>query len=146
MDGSSDAGHSLPPRFIPTQFGTFSMVEWSGQNTSGMRAVSDKVVIFPDQCPNMTEGGIIYPDSVKQTMGAAATTGVLVSVGPSAFAYDADRLTKWVGDRPKAGDRVFFQKYSGQEHTGRDGMLYRIMQDRAIACVEEPELPETTAD
>jgi co-chaperonin GroES (HSP10) len=133
-----EALNDLPPRFIPTQFGSYSMVEWSGSNTSGLRALCDKVVVFPDQVPNMTEGGIIFPDSIKESLGASATTGILVSVGPQAFAYDSDRLVKWVGERPKAGDRVYFQKYVGQEHSGRDGMLYRIMQDKSIACIEEP--------
>jgi hypothetical protein len=35
-------------------------------------------------------------------------------------------------------------KYAGQEHTGRDGLLYRVMEDRSIAGVEEPlEIGET---
>lgn len=127
----------LKPRFIPTQFGTFQMVEWSGRNTSGLRAFCDKVVVLPDQSPDMV-GSIAIPDSVKETVGAAATTGILVSVGPQAFAYDTQRLVRWEGHRPQAGDRVYFQKYSGQEHTGRDGLMYRIMEDRSIAAGEEP--------
>lgn len=128
----------MEERFIPTQFGSFSMVQWSGANTSGIRALCDKVVILPDQAPDMTEGGVFIADSIKQTMGAAATTGILVSVGPQAFAYDSMRAVYWVGERPIAGDRVYFMKYAGQEHTGRDGLLYRVMEDRSIAGLEEP--------
>lgn len=128
----------MEPRFIPTQFGDFITVPWSGQNTSGIRALCDKVVVLPDQAPSMTEGNIIIPDSIKETMGLAATTGVLVSVGPQAFAYDSARMVHWVGERPKAGDRIYFMKYAGQEHTGRDGLLYRIMEYGCVAGLEEP--------
>ena len=135
----------MEERFIATQFGSFSMVQWSGSNTSGIRALCDKVLVLPDQAPDVTAGGIVMPDEIKGRQGTAATTGVLVSVGPQAFAYDSQRLVHWVGDRPKAGDRVYFMKYAGQEHTGRDGLLYRVMEDRSIAGVEEP-LEETQAE
>ena len=135
----------MEERFILTQFGAFDKVEWSGTNTSGIRALCDKVLVLPDQAPDVTAGGIVMPDEIKGRQGTAATTGVLVSVGPQAFAYDSQRLVHWVGDRPKAGDRVYFMKYAGQEHTGRDGLLYRVMEDRSIAGVEEP-LEETQAE
>lgn len=127
----------MEERFIATQFGSFSRVDWTGVNTSGIRAMCDKVVVMPDQAPDMI-GGIVIPDEAKANQGAAATTGILVSVGPQAFAYDSQRLVHWVGDRPVAGDRVYFMKYAGQEHTGRDGLLYRVMEDRSIAGMEEP--------
>ena len=133
----------MEERFIATQFGSFSMVQWSGSNTSGIRALCDKIVVLPDQAPDMI-GGIVIPEEARDRQGTAATTGVLVSVGPQAFAYDSQRLVHWVGDRPKAGDRVWFMKYAGQEYTGRDGLLYRVMEDRSIAGVEEPlEIGET---
>lgn len=135
----------MEERFIPTQFGSFGMVQWTGRNTSGLRALCDKVVVLPDQAPDITEGNIIIPDEAKANMGAAATTGVLVSVGPQAFAYDSDRMVHWVGERPKPGSRVYFQKYAGQEHLGRDGLMYRIMQDKSIAADEEPEETEMSA-
>jgi chaperonin GroES len=127
----------MEDRFIPTQFGSYGMVQWTGRNESGIRAYCDKVIVLPDQVPGMTEGGIIIADSIKDTMGAAATTGILVSVGPQAFAYDSMRAVHWTGDRPQPGDRVYFQKYAGQIHTGRDGLEYRIMEDRSIAAGEE---------
>lgn len=129
----------MQDRYIPTQFGSYGMVEWTGRNTSGIRAYCDKVIVLPDQAPDMTAGNIIIPDEAKSNMGAAATTGILVSVGPLAFVYDSTGNFRWEGPRPAAGDRVYFQKYSGQEHQGRDGLMYRVMDSRAIAAGEEPE-------
>lgn len=129
----------LTPRAtIRTQHGTFEVIPWPGYNTSGIMALCDTVIVLPDQVPDSVRG-IILPDQVKETTGFAATTGVLVSVGPQAFAYDSERLVKWQGQRPKAGDRIYFEKYAGQAHFGRDGVLYRLMQDRAVGALEMTE-------
>jgi len=129
----------LEDRFISTQFGTFTKAEWTGKNTSGMRAYCDKVLVLPDQAVRITAGGIHIPDDSQENQTMAATSGVLVSVGPQAFAYDSNRLVHWVGERPKPGDRVFFMKYAGQMHQGRDGLSYRFMEDRSIAGGLDPE-------
>jgi chaperonin GroES len=127
--------------FFPTQFGTYMMVQWTGRNESRIRALCDMVLVLPDQPADMA-GSIVIPDSVKETTGAAATTGVLISCGPQAFAYDSGRQVRWEGERPKPGDRIYFQKYAGQEHRGRDGLMYRLMVDKSIAGMEEPEPTE----
>lgn len=137
----SEADTELEPRSgatIETAFGSYDMQLWSGRNESGIRALCDKVLVLPDQSVTMTDGGIIIPDVVKETVGMAATTGILVSAGPQAFAYDSLRQTHWVGERPGPGTRVFFKKYAGQEHSGRDGLMYRLMFDGDIAGMEEP--------
>lgn len=129
--------------FIPTEFGSYQMVHWTGKNTSGIRAYCDKVIVLPDRAPDMV-GSIIVPGQAQESQAAAATTGILVSVGPQAFAYDSMRTVHWQGDRPKPGDRVYFQKYAGQLHMGRDGLEYRIMEDRSIAAGEEPDDTQVT--
>jgi co-chaperonin GroES (HSP10) len=64
-----------------------------------------------------------------------------VAVGEQAFAYDTRRLVYWEGERPKAGSRVWFQKYAGFEYTGHDGLMYRVMEDRQIAAMDIPVPP-----
>jgi co-chaperonin GroES (HSP10) len=134
----TDDGQLLPRTgTIDTQFGSYDMAAWSGQNTSGIRALCDKVLVLPDQAMTMA-GSIIITDTSQESITAAATTGILVSVGPQAFAYDSDRLVHWEGERPQPGSRVYFQKYAGQEHMGRDGQMYRVMRDKDIAAMDEP--------
>ena len=128
----------LPPRYVVTQFGAFGEAEWSGRNDSGIRALCDKVVVLPDQAPAMTQGGVYIPDEARDHQATAATTGILVSVGPQAFEYDSRRQVEWRGEKPQPGDRVFFVKYAGSEHKGRDGRLYRVLEDRSISGLEEP--------
>lgn len=133
----------MEDRFIDTSTTFFMDAAWDGANHSGMRPVCDKVLILPDHVPDMV-AGMIMPDEVKDSKGAASMTGVIIACGPQAFAYDSDRLVRWEGERPTPGDRVWFVKYAGQEYQGRDGLTYRIMQDRAIAAMEDdaPQLDE----
>lgn len=135
---SSDGSDGLRDRLIVTQFGQFNLAKWDGTNHSGLQPVSDRVLVMCDQAADMTMGGVYIPDDSKEKMGYAATTGVLVACGPQAFAYDSRRLVYWEGDRPNPGDRVVFQKYSGIEYDGRDGLMYRLMEDRCIGAVELP--------
>jgi co-chaperonin GroES (HSP10) len=138
---SSDGGAGLPDRLIITQFGQYR-AQYDGENRSGLQPICDLVLVLCDQAADMTSGGIHIPDDVREKMGYAATTGVVVAVGPQAFAYDSRRMVFWEGERPKQGDRVVFKKYSGIEYDGRDGMMYRLMEDRCIGAIELPIEPE----
>ena len=140
----------LEPKILTTQFGQYDLAPWAGDNTSGLQPLCEKVLVMCDQASPMTAGGIILSDETREKTGFAATSGVLVAVGDQAFAYDADRLVHWAGKRPSPGTRVIFQKYAGLEYTGRDGLLYRVMQDKQIAAMEiepgggVPEVVPTT--
>jgi len=131
----------MEERILDTQFGQFRPAAWGGANRSGIQPLCDKVLVLPDQ-PMPTHGSIIIPESIQETQGYAATTGLLVATGSQAFAYDSDRLTRWDGARPVPGVRIFFQKYAGQDYMGKDGLMYRLMQDRSIAGVEIEDQPE----
>jgi co-chaperonin GroES (HSP10) len=126
----------LTPKILTTQFGQYDLAPWTGENTSGLMPLCEKVLVMCDQAAPMTSGGVILPDIVQERTGFAATSGVLAAVGDQAFAYDADRLVHWAGKRPEPGTRVIFQKYAGLEYTGRDGLMYRVMQDKQIAAME----------
>jgi co-chaperonin GroES (HSP10) len=119
-------------RLLKTLHGQFVMREWDGHNRSGIEPVCDKVLVLVDPAAAKTSGGIIMTETVNEQQTLASTTGLLVAVGPQAFAYDSRRLTHWEGERPKRGMRVFFERYAGQDYNGSDGNLYRIMQDTSI--------------
>lgn len=129
----------MEDRILTTVTGIYTAGQWDGQNHSRIKPVCDKVVVLVDEAVEATKGGIIITDQGQEVQTLAATTGVLVAVGPQAFAYDSDRLVRWEGERPQPGDRVYFQKYAGQEYTGWDGRMYRLLQDRSVAGVEIPD-------
>lgn len=130
------ADEGLRPRVLDTVHGQFETASWDGMNHSRIAAVNDKVVVLVDQYVKQTTGGIIIPDTLHEGKTLAATTGVLVNVGPQAFVWDSHRVVRWEGAKPSPGDRVYFTKYAGQEYTGADGLVYRLMEDRCIGGVE----------
>ena len=126
----------LRPRVLDTVHGQFIMAQWGGINRSRIGAVNYKVVVLVDQSVKQTTGGIMIPERYQEPKTLGATTGVIVDVGPQAFVWDAHRVVRWEGRKPSAGDRVYFTKYAGQEYTGADGLVYRLMEDRCIGGVE----------
>jgi chaperonin GroES len=135
----------MEDRTFVTRRGVYERAPWDGINHSGLRPLCDMVLVQVDGGAERTSGGIMVADQTKETTSLGSTTGVLIQCGPQAFAYDADRLVRWEGDRPKPGDRVWFQRYAGQEHYGVDGELYRLMRDSVVAAVEDREI-ETASE
>lgn len=128
----------MEQRILSTHHGQYELAPWDGRNLSGIGPLCDKVLVLVDTAMGTTTGGIIITDSLQENQTLASTTGLLVAVGPQAFAYDSDRTVKWEGERPQPGSRVYFQKYAGQEYTGLDGLLYRLMADRSVAGMAIP--------
>jgi chaperonin GroES len=129
----------MQERFLTTNRGTFKQAKWDGLNRAGLKPLCDFVLVMVDEIADVTPGGIVTTEQAQETGTLGSTTGIIIAIGPQAFAYDKDRLVKWEGERPKGGDRIWFERYAGQEHTGLDGKLYRIMQDRTIAGMEDKE-------
>mgnify|MGYP001609456512 CR=1 FL=1 len=109
--------------------------EWTGENTSGILPIGDRVLVLVDKPEQRTLGGIEIPVETAARAGMAAETGVLVAVGESAFKWMNDRIHPWVGVAPKPGDRVILERYSGQLHVGADGEIYRLMEAKNLGAV-----------
>lgn len=101
-------------------------------NPSGIFPTEFKVVVKPVEVKEKTAGGIIVPEESRERMQYAAQEGVLVAVSPLAFSYE-----KWPEgyEPPQIGSRVLFAKYAGAKVKGRDGVDYRLINDRDVAAV-----------
>ena len=108
------------------------MKKVNGTNPSGVYPTEFKVLIRPKAIEEKTAGGIIIPDQTKDRDQFAQMEGELIAVSPLAFTY-AD----WPGDfnPPKAGDRVLFAKYGGAVVKGKDGIEYRLTNDKDVCAV-----------
>lgn len=114
-------------------------------NKSGIHPSGDRVLIKPDEIEEITPGGIIIPDTVGELHAMAQSIGTFIESGPDAYVdhveKDAEgRITKIVGYKThfaKPGDRVAFAKYGGLQVTGKDGQVYRIMNDVDVTAVVE---------
>jgi chaperonin GroES len=92
------------------------------------RPPRDRVVIRRVEGDDKTKGGIIIPDTVKKK----PQEGEVVAVGPGA----RDESGKLVPLDLKAGDRVFFGKWSAAE-VKIDGQELLIMKETDIMGVIE---------
>jgi co-chaperonin GroES (HSP10) len=124
---------------ITTPVATYTIVEWVGRNTSGIQPFGERVLILPDQ-PAAEVNGIAYPAMYIERAAEAAETGVMVALGESAWAWNGDRSRRYEGVKPAPGARVYFERYAGAKFKGRDGLLYRLMEDKSVGgFAVEPE-------
>lgn len=105
-----------------------------GKNESGCAPIGDRVLIRPDIAAAKS-GALTLPDAVVERAQLSSSSGVIVAVGDGAFFWNSDRTRPYEGEKPRAGDRVFFDKYAGKEILGDDGVNYRLMDDVSIGGV-----------
>lgn len=91
-----------------------------------LRPLADQVVVLPTQEADVTEGGIIVPDSAK----AVPHEGVVLAVGPGVPEAGLGIRSVTL----QVGDRVLFGRYSGLEFV-LDGQKVLIMPERDVLGV-----------
>lgn len=100
-------------------------------NNSGVRVTGAKVLVKPEPIEEVTKGGIVIASTIRERSQLKQTRGELVDVGPLA---GEDQGEPWV----KPGDTVMFARYGGIVLKGKDGEVYRILNDEDItAGIEE---------
>ncbi|SMC23022.1 chaperonin GroES [Clostridium acidisoli DSM 12555] len=93
-----------------------------------IRPLGDRVVIKRLEAEETTKSGIVLPGAAKEKPQMAE----VVAVGPGGY-VDGKEIKMEL----KAGDRIFFSKYSGTE-VKLDGEEYLILkQDDVLGIVEE---------
>ncbi len=93
---------------------------------ANIKPLGDKVVVEVLEAEEKTAGGIILPDSAKKK----PTEGKVVAVGDGRVLDDGKRNKLSV----KAGDRVLFSKYGGNEVT-LDGKDFTILDEDQIYAI-----------
>ena len=91
-----------------------------------IRPFGVRVLVKPEEVEQKTDGGIYIPETVMEKDKFAVMIGTLVGVGEIAFT-DPDWL-----DKPKVGDTIIYDRYSGATVTGKDGEEYKLMNDDDI--------------
>ena len=93
------------------------------------RPLHDRVVVKRVAEEEKSRGGIIIPDTAKEK----PMEGEVVAVGPGARNDKGELVPMDV----KAGDRILFGKYSGQE-VKLDGEDYLLMkEDDVLAVIDD---------
>jgi chaperonin GroES len=124
----------MKPRLLSVRRAEFIPAPFFGKNESGCEPIGDRVLIKPDIAAS-TSGGIQIPDEVIDRAQLSSSSGVIVAVGDDAFMWNSDRTRPFGGEKPKAGDRVHFDKFAGKLILGDDGVEYRLLDDNSIGGV-----------
>ena len=93
-----------------------------------IRPLQDRVLIKRLEEETTTSGGIIIPDSAKET----PAEGEVVAVGPGRKDDNGNLVPMDV----KVGDKVLFSKYGGNE-VKIDGVEHLVMREDEIVGVIE---------
>lgn len=93
-----------------------------------------------DLAAQVTGGGISLTDDMVERMTMASESGVIVEVGPCAFEFNKSGTT-YTGRKPKAGDRVYIEKYAGNVLLSDTGVTYRVMDDTCICAIYDAPIP-----
>ena len=93
-----------------------------------IRALNDRVLVLRIEEEEKTSGGIIIPDTAKEK----PQEGKVIAVGSGKMSENGGRLPLDV----KAGDRVLFGKYAGNE-IKIDGVEHLIMREDDILAIIE---------
>ncbi len=90
-----------------------------------IKPLGDRVVIKPTPKEEVSKGGIVLPDTVKET----PQEGKIVAVGPGKLSEDGKRIAMEV----KVGDKVIYSKYAGTEIKLDDEELIIVRESDILA-------------
>ena len=93
-----------------------------------LQPLGDRVVIRREDAEAKTAGGIVLPDSAQDK----PARGSVVSVGEGRLLDDGTRSKMQV----KAGDRVLFSSYAGDEFRIDEQDLVLMREDDILAVIE----------
>lgn len=89
-----------------------------------LKPLGDRIVVKPLQEEEVTKSGIVLPDTVEKEK---KEQGEVVSVG------NGEKIIK-LGI--KAGDKVLFGKYSGEDVTVEE-IEYKVLKDEDVLAIIE---------
>lgn len=104
------------------------MSEW---NTSGIRPRGNKLLIRPEEVPEISGGGIILPTQAVEKEAMAQMYGTVIAIGPWCWKDEPE-------PRCEVGNRIIFAKYAGEMFRGNDGITYRLINARDVVATHEP--------
>ncbi|MDH5695685.1 MAG: co-chaperone GroES [Dehalococcoidia bacterium] len=90
-----------------------------------LQPLADRVIIKPIEKEEVTKGGIVLPDTVKEK----PQEGKVLAVGPGRLSEDGKRIAMDV----KVGDVVVYAKYGGTEIKVDDEELVILRESDILA-------------
>jgi len=97
------------------------------KSATQIQPMSDRVVVRATKQEEMTKGGIVLPDTVRER----PQEGEVVAVGPGRYLNNGQRLEMEI----KVGDKVIYSKYSGTEIQAEDEELLVLSVNDVLAKI-----------
>ncbi|MBN1594644.1 co-chaperone GroES [candidate division FCPU426 bacterium] len=94
-----------------------------------LKPLGDRVLVKPEEEKEVKKGGIIIPDTAKEK----PLVGTIVAAGPGKTDDKGQKIPMHV----KAGDKVLFGKYAGNEVKLGDEELMIMNEDDIYGIIEE---------
>jgi len=98
-----------------------------GEEKVQLQPLGDRVVVEREESEAVTAGGIVLPDTAKDK----PTRGTIISVGEGKLNKDGKRTALQV----KAGDRILFTSYAGEQFKLGDRDLLLMREDDILAVI-----------
>lgn len=95
-------------------------------NTSGVVPLGHAVLLVTQE---VRKGVIEIPEAVRARMIMSEQRAQVVEIGSEAWKEEGKR-------RCEVGDQIVFSKFAGYEVPGKDGKMYRVVNDRDIFLKE----------
>ncbi|MDD5109173.1 MAG: co-chaperone GroES [Candidatus Omnitrophica bacterium] len=92
-----------------------------------IKPLGDRIVVKPLEAENKSKGGILLPDTAKEKPQEAK----VIAVGRGKILENGSIHAPEV----KAGDKVLYGKYSGNEITTKDGEELLILREEDILAI-----------
>jgi len=96
-----------------------------------LQPLADRLVVKPVEKEEMTKGGILLPDTVKEK----PQEGKVLAVGPGRLSEDGKRIAMDI----KVGDIVIYAKYGGTEIREDDEELIILRESDILAKKGAPK-------
>ena len=90
-----------------------------------LKPLADRLVVKPIEREEVTKGGIVLPDTVKEK----PQEGKVLAVGPGRLSEDGKRIAMDV----KVGDIVIYAKYGGTEYKIEDEEVIILSESNILA-------------
>jgi chaperonin GroES len=95
------------------------------QMATTLQPLGDRVIVKPIAKEEVTKGGIVLPDTVKEK----PQEGTVIAVGPGKIDDNGKRIAMDV----KVGDTVIYAKYGGTEYKEGDDELIILRESDILA-------------
>jgi chaperonin GroES len=94
-----------------------------------VKPLNDRVLVKRTEEVQVTKGGILIPDTAKEK----PIEGKIIAVGPGKMSDAGNRMALQV----KAGDRVLFNKYAGNEIKVEDEEFLMMREEDILAVIAD---------